>query len=152
MQSFLLSSPIGPLSITLDADHLARLEFGELSVNYESKLTPLAKEVDLQLRLYFQQKLNKFEIPLSLQGTVFQKKVWQALCEIPYGTVISYEDLAVAVQNPRASRAVGNANGKNPIAIIVPCHRVIHKDKTLGGYSSGLKIKTFLLGLEKCLD
>lgn len=149
MQNFLLSSPLGLLSIKLDAEHLIWLSFGQSPLNYELTLNPLAKEIDRQLQLYFQRKLYKFEIPMLLQGTLFQKTVWHALCEIPYGMTISYEELAIAIQNPRAQRAVGNANGKNPIAIIIPCHRVIRKNKTMGGYSSGKNIKEFLLGLEK---
>ena len=88
---------------------------------------------------------------MDIIGTDFQIQVWQALAQIPYGQTISYTDIAKKIKNPKAVRAVGSANGKNPLAIIVPCHRVISADGTLGGYAGGLKIKTALLNLEKKL-
>lgn len=101
-----------------------------------------------QLTEYFSGQRQNFELPLDPIGTPFQQRVWQELCKIPYGECISYRQLAERVGSPKGYRAVGNANGKNPITIIQPCHRVIASDGTLGGYSAGLDRKRFLLGLE----
>ncbi len=105
-------------------------------------------EIRTQLDEYFAGERTAFEVPLRLEGTEFQRRVWDALCRIPYGETISYGELARRVGNPKASRAVGLANGRNPVAIIVPCHRVIAADGTLGGYGGGLGRKTVLLDLE----
>jgi len=102
----------------------------------------------VQLREYFNGERTTFDLDLSLEGTPFQQKVWAALREIPYGETISYGDLAARLGRPGAARAVGNANGRNPVAIIVPCHRVIAAGGGLGGYSAGLERKRFLLDLE----
>lgn len=102
----------------------------------------------LEFTEYFAGKRSIFTIPLVPKGTDFQKTVWQELVKIPYGTVISYKELAAKISNPKAMRAVGSANGKNPLPIIIPCHRVIQGDQTLGGYSGGLKVKMQLLTLE----
>ncbi len=122
------------------------------------KNTPLEKSwienktvfqnVIIQLEKYFNKELKSFDIPLKLSGTPFQKRVYSRLLQIPYGSTISYQELAKRVGNPKASRAVGNANGKNPIAIIIPCHRVIAKNGSMGGFSGGLDIKKKLLELE----
>jgi methylated-DNA-[protein]-cysteine S-methyltransferase len=106
---------------------------------------PLAKE---QLRAYFAGELTRFTLPLALHGTPFQRLVWEALGTIPYGTTISYRELARQVGRPRSVRAVGQANGRNPVAIIVPCHRVIGADGRLTGYGGGLERKEALLALE----
>lgn len=102
----------------------------------------------VQLDEYLSRERKVFDLKYSLKGTEFQKKVWGALLRIPYGKIISYREEAEIAGNPNASRAVGNANGRNPIAIFIPCHRVIKSDGTLGGYSSGLDIKKRLLTLE----
>ena len=102
-----------------------------------------------QLRAYFQGKLTRFTCTLDLKGTDFQKQVWSRLRTIPYGRTRSYRWLAERVGNPNASRAVGNANGRNPVPIIVPCHRVIHVNGGLGGYTGGLNLKQTLLELEQ---
>ena len=101
-----------------------------------------------QLEEYFSGKRRKFTLPLDLQGTAFDQKVWKATQKIPYGQVRTYKDIAKMIGKPQASRAVGNALGRNPIPILVPCHRVIASNGTLGGYSIGLKIKKSLLNLE----
>ncbi len=101
-----------------------------------------------QLLEYFDGKRKDFDLPYKLNGTDFQKKVWSALCDIPYGQTRSYKEIAVAVGNPKASRAVGMANNKNPITVIVPCHRVIGSSGKLVGYAGGLTMKEFLLGME----
>ena len=107
--------------------------------------------VDLvaQLQEYFAGTRSEFTVEFDLSGTEFQKKVWQELYKIPFGQVISYKELAQRIGQPTASRAVGTANGKNPVSIIIPCHRVIAADRTLGGYGWGLPIKQQLLQLEK---
>lgn len=105
--------------------------------------------VKRQLDLYFEGRLTAFDLEMRFNGTDFQKRVWQALTRIPYGHTTSYGELATAVGNPNASRAVGMANGKNPIPIIVPCHRVIGKNGKLTGFGGGLDVKAFLLDLEQ---
>lgn len=108
------------------------------------------KNVVKQLHLYFAGKLKKFTCKLDLSsGTPFQQKVWRKLTSIPYGKTQSYGTLARAIGHPRAFRAVGNANGKNPLPLLIPCHRVIRENGELGGYTGGLDIKGFLLDLEK---
>jgi methylated-DNA-[protein]-cysteine S-methyltransferase len=104
---------------------------------------------ELQLTEYFKGKRKRFEIPTCTQGTEFQEKVWGLLKQIPYGETWSYKKLAVAAGNPKASRAVGAANGKNPLSIIVPCHRVIGASGALTGFAGGLKSKDILLNHEK---
>ena len=107
-------------------------------------------EARRQLEEYFAGVRQEFSIPLDADGTEFQRSVWQALRAIPYGMAVSYGDIARRIGNPRAVRAVGLANGRNPISIIVPCHRVISADGSLTGYGGGLERKRFLLALEKC--
>ena len=102
-----------------------------------------------QLRAYFAGELENFDLPLAPQGTPFQLSVWNRLCEIPYGETISYGELARRLGNPNASRAVGLANGSNPIPIVIPCHRVIGSNGKLTGYGGGLPIKEKLLALER---
>jgi len=102
-----------------------------------------------QLEAYFKGELTQFDLELNAQGTQFQKMVWQELVKIPYGEIISYSELAKRIGNPNASRAVGMANGKNPISIIIPCHRVIGKNGSLTGFGGGLEVKKNLLEFEK---
>ncbi len=101
-----------------------------------------------QLREYFDGKRRDFDIPLDVEGTEFQMKVWDALCKIPFGRTASYADIARKIGNPKAMRAVGLANGRNPVSIVVPCHRVIGADGSLTGYGGGLDRKKVLLDLE----
>lgn len=108
----------------------------------------LMREVFIQLDEYFDGKRTHFEFPLQLDGTPFQQKVWGELLRIPYGATISYQELAKRVGNPKASRAVGNANGKNPVCIVVPCHRVVRANGDLGGYAYGIDMKKSLLAIE----
>lgn len=114
-------------------------------IHYESTLI---KQVKQQLDEYFQGKRNAFDLPLNPFGTTFQKKVWNALCNIPYGETRSYQEIAIAIDCPKGCRAVGLANNKNPIVILIPCHRVIGKNGSLVGYALGLKMKQHLLDLE----
>ncbi len=102
-----------------------------------------------QLQEYFAGKRKGFDLPLQPQGTEFQRKVWAALLEIPYGETRSYKDIAERAGSPKGFRAVGQANHNNPIAVIIPCHRVVSADGSLGGYGGGLDIKAFLLNLER---
>ncbi len=107
------------------------------------------KQPRAQLQAYFAGELRAFELPLAAAGTVFQQRVWRALCDISYGETISYRKLAQRIGQPSASRAVGLANGKNPISIVVPCHRVIGMNGSLTGYGGGLQRKRWLLAHEK---
>lgn len=138
-------APFGPLTIEADDSHIHFIHFEDRKRHDQ---TPLLQETSKQLSAYFSGKLKSFDLPLCYNGTAFQNRVWAALENIPYGRVISYRDLAEMVGSPRAFRAVGQANGKNPIAIVIPCHRVISHDGSLGGYSAGLSIKKDLLALE----
>ncbi len=126
---------------------------GNMLVNHsdeclEKVSMDLLTETRKQLEEYFDGKRKEFNLPILLRGTEFQKKVWQGLCTIPYGETRSYKELAELVGNPKAVRAVGGANNKNPIMIIVPCHRVIGADGSLVGFGGGLEVKKYLLELE----
>jgi len=114
----------------------------------ECKSNPLLRQAVDQLRAYFAGELHDFKLPLDMQGTEFQNRVWRQLCEIPYGETRSYSFVANAIGAPKAVRAVGAANGSNPIPIVVPCHRVIGAGGSLVGYGGGLPMKRFLLDLE----
>jgi methylated-DNA-[protein]-cysteine S-methyltransferase len=146
-------SPIGPLLLAGTKTHLSLVSFAE--GRHARHVDPEWKEdasafsrVIAQLRKYFAGELRKFDLPLVLEGTEFQKKVWTALRAIPYGETISYKQLAERVGNPQAVRAVGAANGANPIPIVIPCHRVIGQDGSLTGFGGGLPLKKKLLQLE----
>lgn len=120
-----------------------------LSADFRTGSSSLLDAAALQLDEYFAGQRRRFDIPLLLTGTGFQKKVWQALLEIPYGATISYGKLASRIGMPHAVRAVANANGANAISIFAPCHRVIGSDNSLTGYAGGLPAKQYLLGLEQ---
>ena len=115
----------------------------------QKKETPLLLKTKKQLQEYFDGKRRYFDLPLQPYGTVFQQKVWQALRQIPYGETRSYKELADMIGNPKACRAVGSANNKNPILILTPCHRVIGTNGSLTGFAAGLPAKKYLLELEK---
>lgn len=127
--------------------HLCRSD-GELCFLEEPE-TGLLKTAGTQLMEYFQGKRKEFSLPLSPQGTEFQRKVWETLCTIPYGQTRSYGEIAAQIGNPKACRAVGGANNKNPIMIFIPCHRVIGADGSLVGFGGGLRAKRYMLDLEK---
>lgn len=110
---------------------------------------PFFIEIKAQLRAYFSGELKKFDLPLVPTGTTFQQKVWNALRGIPYGKLVSYRDIATAVGNPKAVRAVGGANARNPIPVVIPCHRVIGSNGTLTGFGGGLSVKKQLIELEQ---
>lgn len=145
MEQAVIYSPVGPLTLFAEDDFLTALVYGDYG-GYDD--IPLFREARRQLDEYFDGQRQTFHLPLRPEGTEFQKKVWQVLCRIPYGQVISYRELATRVGVPRAFQAVGQANGHNPLPILIPCHRVIAANGTLGGYSGGLERKRFLLHLE----
>ena len=124
-------------------------DIDKMAKNSIQKETSLIKNTKQQLDEYFAGKRKKFDIPIKLDGTDFQIKVWKELLKIPYGETCSYLDIAKCIGNPKASRAVGMANNKNKIIIIVPCHRVIGSNKKLVGYACGLDVKEKLLELER---
>ena len=144
-------SPIGTLTLAETDGAISHMVFGsDKRLNgYELKETPLIKKGEKQLKEYFAGKRKEFDLPLVFEGTDFQKSCWKALQTIPYGKTCSYKDIAMKIKNEKACRAVGGANNKNPIAIIVPCHRVIGANGSLVGFGGGLKTKQFLLDLEK---
>jgi O-6-methylguanine DNA methyltransferase len=109
----------------------------------------LNREAVTQILEYLEGRRTEFELPLDLRGTPFQRRVWEKLLEIPYGETRSYQDIARAVRRPRALRAVGNANGANPVSLVVPCHRVVASGGKLGGYGGGLELKARLLAMER---
>lgn len=150
-----LDTPIGTLRLVSDGAQLVKIEFeGHYSANVDSATDDSAiSDVVLadcaeQLTGYFAGRRRRFELPLAAQGTTFQQSVWDALADIPYGESRSYRDIARAIGNPAAVRAVGAANGRNPLPIVVPCHRVIGSNGTLTGFAGGLAAKRFLLALE----
>lgn len=145
-----LKTPIGWLIAKADEHYLQSLTFIDAISSSDSqsgKTIPL-ESIEEELALYFEGKLTQFKTPVILIGTPFQKQVWKELMKIPYGETRSYLDIAKGIGNPLAPRAVGRANGTNKLPIIIPCHRVINADKTLGGYSIGLHRKEWLLDLE----
>jgi methylated-DNA-[protein]-cysteine S-methyltransferase len=149
-----MESPVGTLTLTAVDGRLTGLHMNgqrhapTSSEDWERDDDGLAAVVD-QLEAYFAGSRETFDVPLDLQGTDFQRRVWAGLLEIPYGETMSYGELARRVARPGASRAVGLANGRNPVAIIVPCHRVIGADGTLTGYGGGLDRKVWLLDHER---
>lgn len=151
--SILTETLVGPLLIAADQQGLRFLMFskqGKLpkpEPDWQNDDRQLREPVR-QLRAYFKGKLRQFDLPLAGEGTDFQKRVWKALCDVPYGQTASYGEIAAAIGQPTASRAVGMANGRNPISIIVPCHRIIGSNGKLVGYGGGLDRKISLLKLE----
>ncbi|AWW27579.1 MAG: methylated-DNA-[protein]-cysteine S-methyltransferase [Acetobacterium sp.] len=149
-KGFCYQTPLGKIVLIENGSAVTRLIFSEvLPEGVNCTETPLLKKAVLELQEYFAGTRKRFDLPLSPQGTDFQQKVWKALQDIPYGAVVSYKDIALAIGNEKACRAVGGANNKNPISIIIPCHRVIGADGSLVGYGGGLEIKRRLLALEK---
>ncbi len=145
-----ISSPVGKLRLVATDQALVQLSFGAdgLRSAVRAERHPILNRAERQLKEYFAGKRKKFELELATEGTEFQKKVWSALRRIPYGQTKSYGDVAHSIGQPKASRAVGGANNRNPIAIIVPCHRVIGANGDLTGFGGGLSIKEKLLALE----
>jgi len=148
MTTMPLDTPIGRLVLEADGDVLIGLRLPNTpSHGHQHEETPVLKEAATQLQEYFAGERTDFDLRLELDGTPFQREVWAELSRIPYGETISYGELARRVGRPKGPRAVGQANGKNPIAIIVPCHRVLASNG-IGGYGGGLTVKRALLALE----
>lgn len=147
---FYYETEIGKIGIVENGTAITNMYFGDIipeDVNIEE--TPLLKKANKELQEYFSGKRKNFDLPLEAEGTDFQRKVWKALQEIPYGETCSYKDIAENIGNTKASRAVGMANNKNPIFIFIPCHRVIGSNGKLVGYAAGLDVKERLLEMEK---
>jgi methylated-DNA-[protein]-cysteine S-methyltransferase len=142
-------SPVGILEIRADDKALVSIQLCEGNKPIAKSKNPVIRQAIIQLSEYFAGKRRSFDLPLFVKGTEFQEKVWDALLQLPYGKTVSYAEVAKIIRHPKAYRAVGSANGKNPVAIVIPCHRVIASDGTLGGYAYGLDIKKQLLDLEK---
>ncbi len=138
---------IGRIKIAQEGDAIVEINVTE-SEKESEKETPLIKKTIKELEEYFEGKRKFFDIPISIKGTEFQEKVWEALLRIPYGETKSYEDIAKMIGCPKGARAVGMANHNNKIIIIIPCHRVIGKDGKLIGYAGGLPVKEKLLQIE----
>lgn len=147
-------SPLGPLLLVADDAGLRQINFphkgrpAPVEAEWREDASRLRETIH-QLRAYFAGELEDFDLALAPEGTAFQQKVWDELCTIPYGDTITYGEIAKRIGNPSASRAVGLANGSNPIPIIIPCHRVIGSNGKLTGYGGGLPIKEKLLALER---
>lgn len=149
-----MESPVGKLLLAADDAGLRYITFADGRTparpdpDWREDETPLAETIR-QLRAWFRGDLRDFDLPLKPQGPAFHQRVWRELCNIPYGETISYGELARRIGSPQASRAVGRANGANPIPIVIPCHRVIGSNGKLTGYGGGLPRKEFLLALER---
>lgn len=144
------NSPIGVIKIESDENSITKLDFVDDTMGDSSQAIPQVLKIALkQIEEYFQGKRKIFDLNLKTEGTEFQKMVWNSLIEVPYGDTSCYGDIAAAIGNSKASRAVGGANNKNKIAIIIPCHRIVGADGSLTGYAGGLWRKEWLLQHEK---
>jgi methylated-DNA-[protein]-cysteine S-methyltransferase len=143
---FRMESAIGPLYLVASEKLLHGLHWKRQSVAMGTNR--LLKRAVRQVEEYLAGKRREFDLPVEAEGTEFQKRVWAALAKIPYGETSSYREIAKRIGKPKAFRAVGTANGRNPVSLIIPCHRVIATDGTLGGYAGGLPLKTRLLQIE----
>ena len=144
-----IATPIGVMVAAATEEAVIYLDFIDETAVDKSSNHPLLLQLEAELNEYFAGERTLFGVPLSPSGTMFQKRVWETLCTIPYGLTISYAQEAKIFGSPKATRAVANANGRNPISILIPCHRVISSSGGVGGYSGGLWRKEFLLALEK---
>lgn len=151
MNTLVHDSPLGPLTLVSDGARLMGLHFAGWTQPADAvrQTDDVLARAARQLDAYFAGQLKSFDIPLGLAGTPFQLRVWAALRDIPFGEVCSYSQLATAIGDPLAMRAVGAANGRNPIAIVIPCHRVVGVDGSLTGFGGGIERKRFLLRLEE---
>ena len=145
MRRLTVASPVGPLTLSEHDGALVGIAFRD---DAACDRTPLLDEAARQLAEYFEGRRRDFTLPLAPAGTPFQREVWAALREIPYGETRSYKDIACAVGRPLACRAVGMANTRNPLPIVIPCHRVVGASGALTGYAGGLEVKSKLLALE----
>lgn len=151
-----IDSPVGPLMLAADASGLRHIEFRHNRhpadrAGWHGGDNEVLQAAEAQLGEYFAGKRQRFALPLAPQGTDFQLRVWRELAQIPYGETISYAQLAQRLDNPNGTRAVGAANGRNPLPIVLPCHRVIGADGALTGFGGGLPVKESLLRLEGAL-
>lgn len=148
---FFYETKLGKIGIAENGTVITDIFFGSNDAlqNYEHQETPLLKETAKQLAEYFEGKRKHFDLPYEATGTPFQRSVWDALQTIPYGETRSYKQIAEQIRSPKACRAVGMANNKNPLPILIPCHRVIGSNGKLVGYAGGMEIKEALLMLEK---
>jgi len=149
MKQLQFTTPLGPLVITVNAKGIESVLFRDNSEAPEHSNDMLLLDCKAQFDGYFNGTLQQFDLPLAAQGTEFQQAVWQQLSKIPFAELRSYSHIAQALNNPKAVRAVGAANGRNPLTIIVPCHRVIGANGTLTGYAGGLERKDWLLKHEQ---
>ncbi len=141
-----VSTPVGPTTLVATSEALVYLQWGQIIIPEAiSEQNELLKQTSIQLKEYFGRKRKKFDIPLAPKGTKFQMQVWSELIKIPFGEFITYGELAKRLGKLQAARAVGAANGKNPIGIMIPCHRVIGSNGNLTGFAGGLKVKAQLL-------
>ena len=147
MRTLTVETPVGPLTLTESDGALVRIEFGRGGCD-ECGPAPLLERAAQQLTEYFEGRRREFDLPLAPVGTPFQREVWESLRQIPYGRTCSYKDIACAVGRPAACRAVGMANHRNPLPIVIPCHRVVGASGALTGYAGGLDIKRKLLAVE----
>lgn len=147
--SRIISTPIGEMIAVADGVALTYLDFMDEEAQRECSNHPLLLQLEQELSEYFSKRRQIFTVPLSPSGTPFEMSVWDTLQKIPYAATLSYAQEAKLFGNPKATRAVANANSKNPISILIPCHRVIASDGSIGGYSGGVWRKEFLLSLER---
>ena len=146
---FYYDTDIGRIGIAEDGNFITNVFFeNEELEDIKINETPLIKEAHKQIEEYLRGERKSFDLPISASGTEFQQRVWNALKTIPYGKTVSYKDIAIAIGNEKSCRAVGMANNRNPISIIIPCHRVIGKNGKMVGYGGGIEIKEYLLKLE----
>ena len=149
MDRIVFDTPVGQMALECEGETLTALYLPCHPMEPAGSPTPLLEQGREELLEYFQGKRRSFDLPLAPKGTPFQQMVWRALADIPYGTVISYKELARRVDRPKGFQAVGQANGRNPLPIFLPCHRVVGADGTLTGYAGGLRLKQYLLELER---
>ncbi len=154
LAQYQITTPVGNLYLEASEKGLKALHWRKQSSRLAQTLSgslpeeKILKNANEQLTQYFSGQRKDFDLPLDPEGTVFQQKVWRALSQIPFGKTVSYAAIAKKIKNSKAARAVGSANGKNPLCIIIPCHRVISSDGSIGGYAGGLTMKRRLLKLE----
>lgn len=149
MHYAVMETPMGPLTVASTEKGIASIQFGDALPRGVVADVSANHETIEQLSEYFEGKRTCFEIPLDVEGTPFQKAVWNELQRIPYGETRSYGEIAKAVGRPGAARAVGMANHENPVAVVIPCHRVVGRDGSLTGYAGGLHLKAQLLSIER---
>ena len=145
METFCMESPIGNLKIIGDSEGISKVTFTEDALEICDKIPEVLSKAVMQLNEYFSKKRKVFDLKLNPKGTAFQKKVWKTLQNVEFGKTQSYQQIANNLGDPKVIRAAASANGKNPIAIIIPCHRIVGSDGSLTGYAGGLHRKKWLL-------